>query len=98
MDTMLEVFPLILYSLGIILLVILIILGIKLIKTVNQANAILEDAYNKSRSLNGLFHAIDAVTDTLSSISDSIVDNLTAIIGKVFHRRKNKAKENGENE
>ena len=47
---MLEVFPLILYSLGIILLVILIILGIKLIKTVNQANAILEDAYNKSRS------------------------------------------------
>ena len=98
MDTMLEVFPLILYSLGIILLVILIILGIKLIKTVNQANAILEDAYNKSKSLNGLFHAIDAVTDTLSSISDSIVANLTAIIGKVFHRRKNKAKENGENE
>ena len=98
MDTMLEVFPLILYSLGIILLVILIILGIKLIKTVNQANAILEDAYNKSRSLNGLFHAIDAVTDTLSSISDSIVANLTAIIGKVFRRRKNKTKENGENE
>ena len=98
MDTMLEVFPLILYSLGIILLVILIILGIKLIKTVNQANAILEDAYNKSKSLNGLFHAIDAVTDTLSSISDSIVANLTAIIGKVFHGRKNKTKENGENE
>ena len=98
MDTMLEVFPLILYSLGIILLVILIILGIKLIKTVNQANAILEDAYNKSRSLNGLFHAIDAVTDTLSSISDSIVANLTAIIGNVFHGRKNKTKENGENE
>lgn len=98
MDLVLEYFPLVLYILGSILLVILIILGIKLIKTVNQTNAILEDAYNKTKSLNGLFHVIDSVTDTLSSISDSIVGNLTAMIGKVFHRKRKKVKENDENE
>lgn len=98
MDSLLEYFPVVLYVLGIILLVILIILGIKLIKTVNQTNAILEDAYNKTKSLNGLFHAIDAITDSLSSISDSIVGNLTAIIGKVFHRKTRKTKENEEDE
>lgn len=98
MDTILEYFPFVLYLLGAVLLVILIILAIKLIKTVNQTNAILEDAYNKTRSLNGLFHAIDSITDTLSSISDSIVGNLTAIIGKVFHKKRKNVKENEENE
>lgn len=96
MEEILEYFPFVLYVLGTVLLVILIILGIKLIKTVNKTNAILEDTYNKTKSLNGLFHAIDAITDTLSSVSDSIVGNITGIIGKLFHR--NKVKEKEENE
>lgn len=98
MDMVLEYFPLVLYILGTVLLVVLIILGIKLIKTVNQTNAILEDAYNKTKSLNGLFHIIDSITDTLSSVSDSIVGGIAAAIGKVFHRKKKKVKENEEDE
>lgn len=94
MDTVLQYFPFVLYTLGTILLIVLIILGIKLIKTVDKANVLLEDAYNKTKSLNGLFHVIDSVTDTLSSISDSIVGNLTAVIGKVFHRKKRRMEEN----
>lgn len=94
MDMVLQYFPMILYTLGTFLLIILIILGIKLIKTIDKANALLEDAYNKTRSLNGLFYIIDSVTDVLSSISDSIVGNLTAVIGKVFHRKKRKTEEN----
>lgn len=98
MEAILEYFPFVLYLLASILLVILIILGIKLIKTVNQTNAILEDAYNKTKSLNGLFHAIDSITDTLSSVSDSIVGGLTSVIGKVFHKKNKKVKENDEDE
>lgn len=94
MEELLEIFPLVLYMLGIILLVILIILSIKMIRTIDKTNAILEDAYNKSKSLNGIFHAIDSVTDTITTFSDSIVTNLTAIIGKVFHKRKYNKKEN----
>lgn len=94
MDTVLQYFPFVLYTLGTILLIVLIILGIKLIKTVDKTNVLLEDAYNKTKSLNGLFRVIDSVTDTLSSISDSIVGNLTAVIGKVFHRKKRRMEEN----
>lgn len=98
MEALLEYFPLVLYILGAVLLIILIILGIKLIKTVNQTNAILEDAYNKTKSLNGLFNAIDSITDTLSSVSDSIVSNITGIIGKVFHKKRKKVEENEDDE
>lgn len=97
MEELLEYFPIILYLLGTVLLIVLIILGIKLIYTVNKTNQILDDAYNKTRSLNGLFNAIDSITDTLSNLSDSIVSNITGIIGKVFHKKR-KEKEIDEDE
>ena len=85
----LEAFPIILYTLGAMLLVILIILAIKLIHTIDKTNEILDDAYNKTKSLNGLFNVIDQVTDTLSNVSDSIVGKVTAVIGKVFKKKEN---------
>ena len=92
----LEAFPIILYTLGAMLLVILIIIGIKLIHTIDKTNEILDDAYNKTKSLNGLFSVIDQVTDTLSTVSDSIVGKVTAVIGKIFY--KDKKKENDKDE
>lgn len=96
MEELLYYFPLVLYVLGAILLIILIILGIKLIVTINKTNIILEDAYNKTKSLNGLFHVIDSITDTLSTVSDSLVTGITNVVGKVFRRKRKK--ENDENE
>lgn len=98
MESLLEYFPLVLYMLGTVLLVVLIILGVKLIKTVDKTNEILEDAYNKTKSLNGFFNAIDSITDTLSNLSDSIVSNITGIIGKVFRRKKKKLEEEDDDE
>lgn len=98
MDELLNYFPIILYLLGTALLIILIILGVKLIYTVNKTNEILDDAYNKTKSLNGFFNAIDSITDVLSSMSDSIVSNITGIIGKLFNKRRKKVKENDEDE
>lgn len=96
MEELLHYFPLVLYVLGAILLIVLIILGIKLIVTINKTNIILEDAYNKTKSLNGLFHVIDSITDTLSTVSDSLVTGITNVVGKVFRRRRKK--ENNEDE
>jgi len=90
MQELLEFFPIILYLLGSVLLVILIILGTKLIETVNKTNAILDDAYNKTKSLNGLFNAIDAVTDTLTMLSDNVVGTITSVIGKIFNKKSKK--------
>lgn len=90
MEGVLEFFPIVLYLLGSVLLIVLIVLGIKLIYTVNKTNQILDDAYNKTKSLNGFFNAIDSITDTLSNLSDSIVSNITGIIGKVFQKKKKK--------
>lgn len=93
-----EFLPILLYLLGIALLIILIILGIKLIHTVDKTNDILDDAYNKSKSLDGVFNAIDNVTDTLSTVSDTIVGALSSFVGRVFSRKKSKKKESIEDE
>lgn len=98
MEEMLQIFPVILCLLGSVLLVVLIILGVKLIYTVNKTNEILDDAYNKTKSLNGFFNAIDSITDTLASINDSIVVNVTNVISKIFPKKKNKKKENEDDE
>lgn len=93
MDSLLRYYPLIIYILSSILLVILIIIGFKIIKTIDKTNEILDDAYNKTKSLNGFFHVIDKATDTLSNLSDSIVINITNVIGKLFHKKDKKEEE-----
>ena len=95
MEETLQYFPIVLYLLGALLLVLLIILCFKLIHTIDKTNKILDDAYNKTKSLNGIFDAIDSITDTLSSISDTMVGAVTSAIGKLFMRKK---KENNNNE
>lgn len=97
MEEILHFFPIILYLLGSVLLVVLIVLGIKLIHTVDKANVMIDSAYNKIESLNGFFHVIDTITNTFSHISDSVVTNVTSIIEKILHKRK-KEKEIEEDE
>ena len=92
MEDLLQYFPIVLYLLGTVLLCVLIILSIKLIHTIDKTNKILDDAYNKTKSLNGIFDAIDSITDTLSSISDTMVGAVTSAIGRLFYKKK-KAKE-----
>ena len=98
MEEMLRYFPIILYVLGSVLLITLIVLCIKLIHTVDKTNKIIDDAYDKAKSLDGLFHAIDSITDTLSSISDSVVGAVTSVAGKLFNRKKKNNEEELEDE
>ena len=91
-----EVLPIILYSLGIVLIIVLIVLGIKLIHTIDKANLILEDVEKKSKSLNGVFNVIDGVTDTLSVLSDTLVTSITRVIGRIIPRKRKKEREENE--
>ena len=89
---MAEILPIILYVLGSILLVVLIILGIKLIITMNKIENVVDDITKKVKSLDGLFSIIDMTTDKLAMLSDRIVDMVTAFIKKVFRRKEEEIK------
>lgn len=90
---MTEILTIILYSLGSILLVVLIILGIKMIMMMNKINIIAEDINTKLNSLNGFFSIIDFTTDKLATITDKFVDSVTSLIRKLFNRKKEEEKE-----
>lgn len=79
---------LLLYILGSILLVVLIILGVKLIITMNKIENIVDDINGKVRSLNGIFSVIDMTTDKLALLSDKTISFITDIIKKIFIKRK----------
>ena len=85
---MIEFLPMILYILGSILLVVLIILGIKLIVTMNKIENVVDDINGKVRSLNGIFSIIDLTTDKLALLSDKTINFITDIIKKIFNKRK----------
>lgn len=83
-----EVLPILLYTLGSILLVVLIILGIKLIQTVDRANAILDDIEEKSKSLDGVFSMIDNFSNAIAIVGDRVVDGIAGMVSSFFHKRK----------
>ncbi len=90
MDSLMEFFPIIIYTLSIIIMVLLMVLIVKLIHTVDKANIILDDVERKTKSLNGLFHVIDGVTDTLSVFTDTAVSTIVQIFGKILPKRRKK--------
>lgn len=85
-------FSTMLYMLGSILLIVLIILGIKLIITMNKIETVVDDINVKVDKLNGLFNIIDYTTDKLALVSDKMVDGVSYILKKIFFK-KNKKKE-----
>lgn len=90
MEFWLSFLPIIIYLLLIVVLVILIILGVQSIDAMKKVNKVVDDVNNKVESLNGLFNLIDYSADLLSSFSDKLVDGLSGVISKLFHRKKKK--------
>jgi uncharacterized protein YoxC len=84
---MAETFSIILYVLGSILLIVLIILGIKLIGTMDKIDSLVDNINSKANSLNGLFSMVDYTTNKLSVVSDRIVDAVASLIRKVFKKK-----------
>ena len=86
-----EVFPIILYSLGAILLVVLIILSVKAITTLSKVNRVVDDLNTKSHKLDNLFDVIDNTTDMISNVSDKVVglvvNGFTSLVQKIKHKK-----------
>ncbi len=88
MEFWLSFLPIIIYLLLIVILIIGIILGIQSINAMKKVNKVVDDVNNKVESLNGLFSLIDYTTDKLSTFSDMLVEGVSGIIAKLFHRKK----------
>ena len=87
-----EFLQILLYVLGSILLLALIILTVKLIMSVDRVNAILDDVEDKMKTIDEVFAVIDKVTDSVSLMSDRIVDGLAGIVSKIFTTKKKSKK------
>ena len=98
MDVLNEVFPIVLYFLGAVLLIVVIILITKLMTTVDKVNVLLDDIEGKSQSLNGLFDAISRVGDTLSAANNRVTGFIVGIASKLFKEKRKRKKEKTEEE
>lgn len=88
MDEFMLFLSIMLYVLGIILLVVLIVLGMKLIYTLDSVNRVISDVEIKVHSLDNAFHIVDTITDKLALLSDSVVDTISGVVSRIFHRKK----------
>lgn len=71
-----------------VLVVFLIVISIKLLYTVDKINVILDDAYKKLKSVNGVFTAIDTVTDSITLISETVIGKVLMMVEKIFKKKK----------
>lgn len=82
----------ILYSLGIILLTLLIVLAIKSIITVGKVEKVIDDVNYKLSSVNNIFKFVDITTDKIAYLSDAVITKASNLILGAFNK-KNKDKE-----
>ena len=90
---MVDALTIVLYVLGSILLVVLIILGIKLIITMNKIEVVVDDINKKVKTLDGFFSLVDTTTDKLAMLSDKFVDMTSSLVKKIFKRKEEKIDE-----
>ena len=90
MSFWLSFLPIIIYILLIAILIVGIILGIKLINTINRVDKVVDDANKKLDSLDGLFSIVDFVTDKISLLSDKLVDGISDFFAKKMFKKKKK--------
>ena len=81
-----EVLVTVLLTLTSVLVVFLIIVCVKLINTTDRMNIILDDVEKKLISVNGVFTAIDTVSDAVSSVGEAVVGKTLSLVDKVFKK------------
>lgn len=74
-----------------------IILGVKIIITLEKVEKIVDDVQEKVKTLNGFFHIIDYTTDRIAIATDKVVDGISSVFKKLLFKKK-KDKRDDENE
>ncbi len=82
--------PVLLYTFGIILLIVLIILGIRLIQILDRCDKVIDNVEEKVNSLNGVFSVINKTSYGLSMISDKVISGVVGMVSRIFNKKKDK--------
>lgn len=80
----------VLFTLGSILLIVLIFLAVKMIFTLTKIDKLVEDINHKSKQLDSAFDVIDKVTDTVSKVNDKFIGIIFNTLTNLVHKIKNK--------
>ena len=87
--------PMCLYTCGIILLIILIVLGIKLIGILDKVDKFVDNIDEKVNSLNTAFSIIDRTSDGIVSIGNTVLGAFNTLIERLLKKKsKNYNEEN----
>ena len=69
------------------LIIIFIVIGFKLIKTLGKVENIIDDINGKMNKVNGIFDIIDKTTDYASNMSDKVLNAVSRLFN-IFTRKK----------
>ena len=86
MEALSQTLPIIIYFLLIVLLIIAIVIGIKLITTLNKVDKLVDDVNEKLESLNDIFNMAEFISGKMSAISETIIGVITTAISKIFKK------------
>ena len=89
--------PIIIYFLLIIIIIIGIVLGIKLIITIDKVFTIVDNLNDKVEKVTPIFNALGVISDKFNGVVTTVVNAVERLIAKVFVKNK-KETENEENE
>lgn len=90
MEFLLQLLPIIIYFLLIIIIVVGIVLGIKLIITIDKVLNIVEDINEKVERVAPIFDILGLISDKFSGVLSTVVGAIENLIGNLFLKNKNK--------
>lgn len=88
MDFLAEFLPIIVYILLIVLICVGIVLGVKIIITIDKAQRVIDDAKNKIDSFNGFFNILENASGKIYYVYDRISNAIGKVVDKVFTRNR----------
>lgn len=87
MEALAQVLPIIIYFLLIIVIIIGIILGIKLIITIDSIQKLIDDVNDKIEKVSPIFNFVESVTNKVGGVVGTVVSGLENVIYKLFVRK-----------
>jgi len=83
-----ETLQIVIYVLLIILIAVAIVIGIKLIGTLNRVDALVDDVSKKVKTLDKVFEIVDAFNNKMSELGDTVIGFVSGGIRRLFKNRK----------
>ncbi len=98
MEFLSQLLPIIIYFLLIIVIVVGIVLGIKLIITMDKVLNLVDDVQDKVNKVTPIFNAFGFVSDKMSGVITTVIGSIENLISNLFIRNRKEEMESEEDE